>query len=163
MIDCMLLIHWGLLFILTNALVFMLSPTNVLMFLLSLSDALMSLTNAGFVSSLFLQLAMTMIFSWKEVGTILRVEWRCASRESGGLCVMTPGLWEMQWLSADSLVSPHNVRKPLPEHVLWCCCVFALYTPIWRMNYIPLFTILTQILDTSPPQVNLGALFTAGS
>ena len=70
----------------------MLSPTNVLVFLLSLSDALMSLTNAGFVSSLFLQLAMTMIFGWKEEEIILRVEWRCASRGSGGQCVITPGI-----------------------------------------------------------------------
>ena len=38
-----------------------------------------------------------------------RVELRCASRDSGGLCVMTSGVPEMQWLPADSLVSPQNV------------------------------------------------------
>ena len=142
---------------------FMLSPTNVFMFLLSLSDSLMSPTNACFVSTLFLrlQLVMTMIFGWKEVGTILRVVWKCATRDSGEQCVVTPGIWEMQWLSADSLITPHNVRKPLPEHVLWCClCVCSVY---WRMNYILLFIISTQLLDTSPPQVNLGTLFIARS
>ena len=39
MIDCMLLMHGRFVFILTNVLVFMLSPTNE--FLFSLSDALM--------------------------------------------------------------------------------------------------------------------------
>ena len=38
-----------------------------------------------------------------------RVEWRCASRTSGGGYVKTSGIPEMQWLSADSLVSPQNV------------------------------------------------------
>ena len=45
-------------FILTNGLVFMLSPTNVLMFLLSLSVALMSQTNVTvFVSACIIDLA----------------------------------------------------------------------------------------------------------
>ena len=39
----------------------------------------------------------------------LRVELRCATRNSGGQCVMTSGILEMQWLSADSLVSLRNV------------------------------------------------------
>ena len=39
------------------------------------------------------------------------VEWRCASRNSGGQCVMTPGISEMQWLLADNLVLPQTVRK----------------------------------------------------
>ena len=39
----------------------------------------------------------------------LRVELRCALIDSGGECVVTPGISEMQWLSADSLVSLWNV------------------------------------------------------
>ena len=38
-----------------------------------------------------------------------RVEWRCATRDSGGQCVMIPGITVMQWWSADSLVSPQSV------------------------------------------------------
>ena len=56
-----------------------------------------------------LELVTTLIFGWSEEGTIWRVKWRCATRESGGQCVMTPGISEMQWLSVDSLVSPQNV------------------------------------------------------
>ena len=59
--------------------------------------------------ALYLQLATVLIFGWWEEGTILRVEWRCASRDSGGQCVMTTGIPVMQWLPADSLVSPQNV------------------------------------------------------
>ena len=59
--------------------------------------------------ALYLQLATVLIFGWWEEGTILRVEWRCASRDSGELCVITPGISEMQWLSADNLVLLQNV------------------------------------------------------
>ena len=59
--------------------------------------------------SLYLQLATILIFGWWKEGTILRVELRCASKDSGGQCVMMTGIPEMQWLSADSLVSPQNV------------------------------------------------------
>ena len=31
-----------------------------------------------------------------------RVEWRCASKDGGEQCVMTPGISEMQELCADS-------------------------------------------------------------
>ena len=58
---------------------------------------------------LHLQVATALIFGWWEEGTILRVELRCASSDSGGQCVMTTGISEMQWLPADSLVSPQNV------------------------------------------------------
>ena len=66
------------------------------------------LWNAGHVS-LHLQFATILIFGWWEEGTILRVELRCASRDSGGQCVMMTGTTVMQWLPADSLVSPQNV------------------------------------------------------
>ena len=59
--------------------------------------------------SLYLQLAMTPIFGWQEVGMNWRVELRYAPRDSGEQCVMTPGTLEMQVLPADSLVSPQNV------------------------------------------------------
>ena len=41
---------------------------------------------------------MTLIFGWWKEGTIqnLKVEWRCASTDSGGECVMTPGITVMQ-------------------------------------------------------------------
>ena len=60
---------------------------------------------------LYFQVATTLIFGWWEEGTILRVEWRCASRDSGGQCVMMTGIPEMQLLCADSLVSPQNVNR----------------------------------------------------
>ena len=44
-------------------------------------------------------------------GTIQRVEWRCASRDSGGECAVIPGIPAMQWSSVDSLVLPQNVRE----------------------------------------------------
>ena len=58
----------------------------------------------------YFQFATTLIFGWWEEGTISRVEWRCASRDNGGQCVMMTGIPEMQQLSADSLVSPQNVN-----------------------------------------------------
>ena len=72
---------------------------------------------------IYLQLLLvtTLIFGWWEEGTIqnLMVEWRCASRDSGGACVMmTPGIPEMQWLSADSLVLRHSVRNSLNVTVI---------------------------------------------
>ena len=43
------------------------------------------------------------------------VEWRCATRDSGEQCAMTPGIGfgipMMQKLSADSLVLSLNVRQ----------------------------------------------------
>ena len=65
---------------------------------------------ATLVAYLQFQFATTLIFGWKEERTVWRVEWRCASRESGEQCVITIGILEMQWLSADSLVTPQNVR-----------------------------------------------------
>ena len=56
------------------------------------------------------QFATTLIFSWKEERTNWKVVWRCASKDSGGQCVIMTGILEMQWLSADSLISPQNVR-----------------------------------------------------
>ena len=41
----------------------------------------------------------------------LRVEWRCATRDSGKHCVIPLGVPMMQKSSADSLVSPQNVRQ----------------------------------------------------
>ena len=38
-----------------------------------------------------------------------RVEWRCASEDSGGQCAKTSGILEMQELSADSLVLLQSV------------------------------------------------------
>ena len=52
---------------------------------------------------------MTPIFDWQKVGMSWRVEWRCVSREIGGLCAMTPGIPEMQLLPVDSLISLQNV------------------------------------------------------
>ena len=52
-----------------------------------------------------------------------RVEWRCACRDSGGQCVMTSGIPEMQRLSADSLVSPQNVRNFSASFSLSCYVV----------------------------------------
>ena len=52
---------------------------------------------------------MTLVFGWKEEETNLRVEWRCASRDSGGQCVKTPGTSEMQQLPAHNLVSSQSV------------------------------------------------------
>ena len=63
---------------------------------------------------LYLQLATTLIFGWWEEGTVWKVEWRCASEDSGGQCVMMTGIIEMQQLSADSLVSPQNVNYKHP-------------------------------------------------
>ena len=41
-----------------------------------------------------------------------KVEWRCASKDSGEQCVITsPGISLMQWLPADSFVSPQNVMS----------------------------------------------------
>ena len=51
-------------------------------------------------------------------GTIQRVEWRCASRDSGGECAVIPGIPVMQWLSVDSLVLPQNVRDILNVSIL---------------------------------------------
>ena len=68
-----------------------------------------------------MELAKTLIFGWLEERTIWRVEWRCASRDSGGQCVVSPGIGEMRVLPADNLVSPQNVSYPLLENVLcWC-------------------------------------------
>ena len=58
---------------------------------------------------LYLQVATTLIFGWWEEGAIWRVEWRYASRDSGGQCAMTFGTLKMQQLSADNLVSTQNV------------------------------------------------------
>jgi len=57
-----------------------------------------------------LQLAMIPIFGWWEVGMSWRVEWRCASGDSGEQCVMTPGILQMQVLYADSSVWLRIVR-----------------------------------------------------
>ena len=46
-----------------------------------------------------------------------RVEWRCATEEIEELCVaVTPGISEMQWLSAASLVSTLRVREQVVHH-----------------------------------------------
>ena len=49
---------------------------------------------------------------------IQKVEWRCASRDSGGKCAVIPGIPAMQWSSVDSLVSPQNVRDLLNVSIL---------------------------------------------
>ena len=64
-----------------------------------------------------------MTFSWLEEGTVWRVEWRCATRDSGGQCAMTSGISEMQWLSADNLVSLQNVRHT--SVTAWACVIVA--------------------------------------
>ena len=48
---------------------------------------------------------------WKEVGPVLRVVWKFASMENGGLCVMTHGRMTIPVWSVDNLVSHEMVRK----------------------------------------------------
>ena len=67
------------------------------------------------------QFVTPLIFDWKEVGIIWRVEWRCASRDSGGQCVMTTGIPVMQWLPVDSSDSLQNVNHKLSLQMMTIC------------------------------------------
>ena len=55
------------------------------------------------------------MFVWREVPISMRVEWRCASMTSGGLCVMTSGTVLMLLLSANNW----------DMHTLEVSCIFT--------------------------------------
>ena len=71
-----------------------------------------------------LEFATTPMCGWLEEGTILRVEWRCVSMDSGGQCVAT-GITIMQLLSVDSLVSKQSVRD------LLSLSLASMYRGVW--------------------------------
>ena len=58
---------------------------------------------------------------WKEAGPVLRVVWKFASMENGGLCVMTHGMMTIPVWSVDSLVSHEVVRRSLNSCQLHTC------------------------------------------
>ena len=63
-----------------------------------------------FALNLQLEFATTLIFGWWEDVVIWRVEWKCATGDSGEQCVMTSGISEMQLLSADNSDSIQRVN-----------------------------------------------------
>ena len=63
---------------------------------------------------------------WKEAGPVLRVVWKFASMENGGLCVMTHGMMTIPVWSVDSLVSHEVVRRSLNSCQLHASPIFTL-------------------------------------
>ena len=53
--------------------------------------------------------AVPELFAWQEAVVPMRGGWRCVLVESGGQCVMTPGMTQIQWLYANSLDTARSV------------------------------------------------------
>ena len=55
------------------------------------------------MASLIFQLVTTLMCDWWVAGMSMKDEWRSASSEVGGQCVMITGMTLMHWWCADSL------------------------------------------------------------
>ena len=73
----------------------------------------------------------------------MRVEWRCACRDSGGQCAVTPGIPEMQLLPADSLVSTQRVRG-YTDYPNAFCHVSSKLMKVSKINFTILIVNISQ-------------------